>query len=188
MRQDLSVLLSHESTEWYTPAKYVELARAVMGGIDLDPASSVIANETVRASRIRTCHDNGLLYSWYGRVWLNPPYSKTDGKSNQELFAAKLIAEYQAGRVLEAILLTKAALGYTWFDNLLRYWPVCLMYGLMSFQRPDGSKSGKAKLGSAFFYFGPNYNRFEDMFSEIGRVIPPLEQAIPIQQYMELAR
>jgi hypothetical protein len=177
MKQELQVLLSHESTEWYTPAEYVELARAVMGGIDLDPASSPIANETVKASRIHTQSDNGLLYSWHGRVFLNPPYSKTDGRSNQEIFAAKLIAEYQAGRVHEAILLTKAALGYTWFDNLLRCWPVCLMYGLIRFQRPDGSGAGKAKLGSAFFYFGPSYDRFSQVFSKIGRVISPIEQA-----------
>jgi hypothetical protein len=37
--------------EFYTPSHTVEIARACMGGSDLDPASCAVANETVRASR-----------------------------------------------------------------------------------------------------------------------------------------
>jgi len=37
------------NNEWYTPAKYIDLAREVMGGIDCDPATSEIANQTVKA-------------------------------------------------------------------------------------------------------------------------------------------
>ena len=34
--------------EWNTPAKYIELARAVMGSIDLDPASNDCAQKKVQ--------------------------------------------------------------------------------------------------------------------------------------------
>ena len=61
--------------EWYTPSEYVEAARRVMGEIDLDPASSELAQETVRASSYYTKDDDGLVSEWSGRVWLNPPYS-----------------------------------------------------------------------------------------------------------------
>lgn len=68
-----SALWSHDSPEWYTPAVFVEAARLVMGGIDLDPASHAEANQTVHAALYYDEAHNGLTKAWYGRVFLNPP-------------------------------------------------------------------------------------------------------------------
>ena len=57
-----------------------------MGGIDLDPASSDIAQQTVKTTRYYTIVDDGLSHDWSGRVWLNPPYAKT----LVELFTEKI--------------------------------------------------------------------------------------------------
>ena len=65
---------SCESPEWYTPAPIVEAARRVLGGIDLDPASSDVANQIVRAARYFTADDDGLRQAWTARsVFVNPP-------------------------------------------------------------------------------------------------------------------
>jgi hypothetical protein len=62
--------------EWYTPARELEAARAVLGEFDLDPACSHRAQATVRAKKYFTVEDDGLAQDWHGRVWLNPPYEQ----------------------------------------------------------------------------------------------------------------
>src|SRR5690606_20984868 len=56
--------------EWYTPARYVDMAREVMGTIDTDPASNPTAQRTVRATTYYTAETNGLDKEWYGKVWM----------------------------------------------------------------------------------------------------------------------
>lgn len=63
--------------EYYTDPRIPGAAREVMGGIDLDPASCLLANAFgVFASRIFTKEDNGLVHDWDGRVWLNHPFHR----------------------------------------------------------------------------------------------------------------
>ena len=66
----------HGENEWYTPAKNIEVAREVLGEIDLDPASHAIAQQTVKATRFFTAADDGLKQLWHGRVLFNPPYGR----------------------------------------------------------------------------------------------------------------
>ena len=88
--------VSHNSGnhEWYTPAHIVEAARQTMGGIDLDPASSEIANQLVKATRFITIEENGITANWGDaqRVWINPPYSQPAIKQ----FAKKTLCHLDA--------------------------------------------------------------------------------------------
>ena len=102
-------------SEWYTPSPIIEAARRVMRGIDLDPASSAAANETVRAASFFSAADDGLSRPWRGRVWLNPPFAEN------ARFIARLVAEYEAGNVTEACCLTFASLDTEWARLLLRF-------------------------------------------------------------------
>lgn len=173
--QQFGVMVSSETNEWYTPGNVIELARTVLGDIDLDPASCADANDTVRAASYYDQEVNGLAQPWEGRVWLNPPYGKTCGRSNQDIWAEKLIAEYEGGNASAAILLVKAALGYAWFERLWYAYPTCFVRERIYFTPEDGSKDGQAKAATAIMYLGSNVARFKAIFSAIGRVILPTD-------------
>jgi hypothetical protein len=172
--QAMKLLTEHEEVDWYTPSIYIEAARRVMGGIELDPASSEIANQTVKAQRIFTIEDDGLAQPWLARsVFLNPPYGKTNNMSNQGLWTHKLIAEYKAGNVQQGIMLVNLYYGYDWFAPL-RSLPMCLVDHRISFNKPDpNSKSNEAKASSIFLYLGPDFKRFKAVFKVFGKTFQP---------------
>jgi hypothetical protein len=76
----------------------IEIARALMGGIHLDPASSEEFNGFVRALMIYTEQSNGLApeSEWAGNVFCNPP----GGLVNE--FWRKLCTCFAAGQVDKA--------------------------------------------------------------------------------------
>jgi len=178
-QQTQVTMFSHESIEWYTPIEIIELARQVMGEIDLDPASSDEAQANIKARHHLTEKDDGLSLPWFGNVFLNPPYSKTNGRSNQEIWAEKLTAEYQKAHVTEAILLVKSALGYKWFEELWDNWPVCFVRRRLSFIKSNGDDEGESKQGTALFYIGNSLPKFIDAFSQLGRITTPDGHYIP---------
>lgn len=166
------------SVEYYTPPEYIQAARAVMGGIDCDPASNDIAQRTVQAGVFYTKETNGLSKPWPGRVFMNPPYGKTGAISNQARWSARLIESYQAGITHEAILLVNAACDTRWFQALLNY-PMCLPVGRIDFTLPDGKRS-HAVHASALVYLGPHEDRFYQVFCRFGRIVRAMQPpAVP---------
>ena len=153
--------------EWYTPDKYIDAARDVLGGIDLDPATSLIANKAVKAHAIFTAEDNGLSRDWHGRVWLNPPYSQPEIHQ----FSEKLAAEAEAGRITAAIALTHNYTDTKWFHRLATACQaICFTRGRIGFVSPSGEKAAPTQ-GQAFFYFGADVERFVERFRDIGFVV-----------------
>jgi hypothetical protein len=54
---------SHESVEYFAPHQFIEVARDVMGGIDLDLASCDEAQQIVRA-KVYVTHRIGWTTTW----------------------------------------------------------------------------------------------------------------------------
>ena len=163
------VLTSSETNEWYTPPGYVDLARSVMDGVDLDPASNAVAQQWIQAVCHYTVADNGLLKPWFGCVWLNPPYG-----GQVSLWIEKAIDEYDQGNIQQGIILVKPAVGSSWYQQLSSRYPRCEPHKRIKFIDVDGKQQSSPVHGNVFFYLGEELGRFKDVFSAIGTVSAPL--------------
>jgi len=168
------------SDEWYTPAWLIDLAREVMGRIDIDPASSAEAQEVVQASHRWMAKDHmgmadgSLNVNWVlhngpvwqpARVWLNPPYSYP----LVERFVDHLLDQIEKGYVGEAILLVNNNTEAGWWHRAAKAAAVTFAFrSRIAFWRPDRENAVSPRQGQNAFYFGPNALRFMEVFSDKG--------------------
>lgn len=150
--------------EGYTPSEYIEMARRVMGSINLDPASCDYAQEVVKADKYFTEEDDGLSQDWIGNIWLNPPYA------NKLItqFVDKIITEKE---LLQAVVLTNNNTDTQWFKKLF-IWSdlLCFTTGRINFYKKDGTISAPTN-GQTFFYKGENKKQFVNEFRKIGLIM-----------------
>jgi len=149
--------------EWYTPPEYIESARQVMGSIDMDPASSDIANESVNATNYFTKDDDGLNKEWEGNVWLNPPYA-------QPLIShfADSVVE-QRNNYSQATVLVNNATETGWLQTmLLKCDMACFVKGRIKFIDMNGNPGGAPLQGQVILYFGSNIDKFYNEFKKYG--------------------
>jgi phage N-6-adenine-methyltransferase len=157
--------------EYFTPIEHIKRARAVLGEIDLDPATHPEAQEQIRAKTFFTKRDNGLDKQWHGRVWLNPPYAQPLISQ----FVQKLVDEYQAGRVTAAILLTHNYTDTAWFQEAAGCASaLCFTRGRVRFYEPNGTIAAPTQ-GQAFFYFGSDIDSFAKCFRSVGFIVTPFD-------------
>ncbi len=173
---------SSASNEWFTPKEYVEAAREVMGGIDLDPASCEEANKTVKATRFFTKDLDGLNGpNWWtedkkpSRVFLNPPGGKIRNMSEAGLWWGKLAYQHQflyvaqfvfVGFTLEILRTTQDASKYGPITPLSVRFMRCFPRGRICF---GGKKS--PTHANVIVYGGPNRTGFVERFSKFGECL-----------------
>jgi hypothetical protein len=162
--------------EWFTPSRYVDAGRRVLGAIDLDPASCARANETVRADHYFTIETNGLNKLWPGRVWLNPPYGRDEeGGSGALRWVNHMIAQYRDGIATAAIICVNSLTYAPWFRPLYDF-PICFVNHRVKFEcGVPREEPERPSNGTAFIYLGADVDAFIREFSEFGAVVQRLE-------------
>lgn len=159
-KRDNAALFTSHTDEWNTPQEILRRVLAVMDEIDLDPCSNSEESPNVPAAQHYTEDMNGLTQEWRGRVYMNPPYGDVIGD-----WVEKLVGEYRAGRVTQALALVPARTDTQWFREF-REFPRCFIIGRLKF----GDATNSAPFPSVVISLGCDHDRFLEVFGEIGDV------------------
>lgn len=121
--------------EWLTPPEIID----ALGGwrsFDLDPCAPA-APPWPTARHRYGASDNGLLLPWFGRVWLNPPYST----SALAAWMSRMAAHGRGTALIFARTETTTFFRYVWEVAT----GALFVRGRLNFHLPDGRR---AKLNS----------------------------------------
>lgn len=153
----------------YTPPDLVALAVAVLGEIDLDPASDATGRSPIPAARIFTREDDGLTQPWEGRIWLFPPQ---DGRL--AAWVAKLVHEYRCGRTTAALLYAGLDARAPWWQHLATTEAlICFPAGAIRAGLADGTALPRTRMAAILAYLGPEPQRFLAATVDLGAVLGP---------------
>ena len=139
-----------------------------MGGIDLDPASSHLANQFVNAEKYFTIQDDGLKQNWHGRIWLNPPYSHPQIQQ----FTEMAVHKYESTEIEQATISVNNATETKWFQAILKKCSaICFLEGRVKFINKEGKNSFSPLQGQAIIYLGKRVREFATEFNSLGTVL-----------------
>jgi len=163
------------SQHWCTPPKYVTaIRRFFSGSIALDPCSN--RHSIVRANEEYSLPEtDGLTASWdYPSVFVNPPYGSDRARGTRIRDWLRRCAEAHAKHDAEVLALVPVATN-------TRHWKlhvfgaataVAFLYDTRLRFLVNGKDGGKgAPMSCAMVYWGPRYDRFEEVFIRFGAVI-----------------
>jgi phage N-6-adenine-methyltransferase len=168
---------NRDSDSWFTPSLYTDMAREVMGNIDLDPFSSQTANTHIKAKRYFDINSDAFTQQWFqdqGRVFMNPPYGRKIVDAAIDIFIKNLLNE----SISQGIVLVNNATETRWFHSLLSYADaICFPDRRIAFETDDGKHVSGNTRGQVFFYYGQKLGKFKETFGKIGAVLIPIEKA-----------
>ena len=134
-----------------------------MGSIDLDPASSPKAQETVKANNYYTQEDDGLEQEWSGNIWLNPPFA--------EDLIVPFIDKLLCSEIKQAVVLVNNATETGWGQRLLSEASmVCFLSGRVKFLDPVGNPEAPLQ-GQIIAGIGVDGSRFRQKFMDKGVIL-----------------
>ncbi len=130
-----------DSNAWLTPPGIIQ----ALGTFDLDPCAAPDLRPWDTAAVHIAPPEDGLSWPWYGRVWLNPPYSDI------ERWLGKLADHGQGTAIVFARTETRWFVEHVWE----RATAVLFLHGRLHFHLPDGSRAaGNAGGPSCLVAYG----------------------------------
>jgi hypothetical protein len=142
-------LTQSKSNEWSTKPKYIELAKEVLGSIELDPATNKQAQKYIQAKTFYTIDDDGFNKLWIAAtLWLNPPYGTKKPTANNWIL--KAITEYDADNIGAAILLVRD--DSKGIKELEKRFACCNPQNRIAFIDINGQEQGNPPPGYRLFY------------------------------------
>lgn len=151
-------LFQSKKNDWTTPISIIKCIQKLFKYIDLDPCADI--NLSVPAKKHYTENEDGLSKSWYGRVYMNPPYGRSIKK-----WIEKIKTEYESNNIIEGLALVPSRTDTKWF-RLLKNYPRCFVDGRLKF----GDGVSPAPFPCCMFYLGKNIDQFTNIFSTFGNV------------------
>lgn len=164
----MNVKHSSKNNAWMTPQWLLDDAKAVLGTIHLDPASSAQANTRVGAQQIFTEEDDGLSKSWIDlpynvTIFLNPPGGLLNRRSLPALFWAKLMESRSAINHAIFLCFSIEALQNTQDKPTpsVCEFPICIPKKRIKFDHPSGEVKHSPTHANAIVYVPGILNRTE---------------------------
>lgn len=179
-----NIQLSSRTDQWGTPEGIITRVNCTFESeIDLDPASSLEANTTVKALRFFTEEQDGLVRDWTENgkqisVFLNPPSGKIGGEGKTKLFWERLVEYYELGLLKQAIFLGFSVEQLAILQDC-RYDPldfsICIPRKRISFINLEDAAQLSRPTHSNFICYIPgsvdNRHKFQECFSDLGKVV-----------------
>lgn len=170
-RDDLASGADMSNDSWSTPEWLIDLCIDIVGPFDVDPASNEMARKIVAARTYYTRDTNGLDKSWFGNVWLNPPYSKDLVKA----FGKKALAEWERGEISNMFVLVNTRSSASWWRGFAAEAnATAFLAQRVQFWHPDGRRADRPRFAQTLFYFGPRVERFCEVFATRAMIMRPL--------------
>jgi DNA N-6-adenine-methyltransferase (Dam) len=167
--------VNSQNQSWGTPIKYVRAVKRFFGGsISLDPCSNeysiVKADVEFALPKI-----DGLKEEWkYPTIYVNPPYGSDRERGttikNWLIKCALSNEKYHS----EVLALVPVATNTThWKQNVFgKARAICFLYDTRLKFLENGLDVGKgAPMSCAMVYWGDDYEKFYDIFTEHGAVV-----------------
>lgn len=163
--QVLTASTGNRKDTWNTPAEFVgDVIKFFDGQIDTDPCCNDVNNPNVPAKVLYTEETDGLKHPWFGKVFVNHPYSAS------KKWIPYAAAQYENGNAKEMVLLIKLDVSTKWWRSITKY-PWIAINKRLKF----GEGKGAAPFQSAIIYLGTDIDRFKSHFSKYGTLYVPVD-------------